>query len=155
MSPPRVVPRYGPEGADAGPVVMPADRLGRPLHDLRISVTDRCNFRCGYCMPREVFGRDHVFLPQRSLLSFEEITQVAAAAVALGVEKLRLTGGEPLLRRDLPRLVAMLAALRGAGPDADHQRHAAGAPGGRAARGRPGPGQCQPGRARSPGVRPA
>lgn len=81
------------------------------MRDLRISVTDRCNFRCGYCMPRELFGPDHVYLPHREILSFEEITRVAAAAVRLGVRKIRLTGGEPLLRRDLDRLVAMLAAL--------------------------------------------
>ena len=89
----------------------PLDTLGRPLRDLRISVTDRCNFRCTYCMPRDVFGRDYAFLPREQLLSFEEITRIAQAAVGLGVEKLRLTGGEPLLRRDLPELVARLAAL--------------------------------------------
>src|SRR5829696_1567499 len=89
-----------------------ADRLGRPLHDLRISVTDRCNFRCTYCMPKEVFGADYAFLPRAEVLSFEEIERAARAFVALGVEKLRLTGGEPLVRRDLPVLVGMLAALR-------------------------------------------
>ena len=89
-----------------------SDRLGRRMHDLRISVTDRCNFRCTYCMPREVFGRDYAFLPQSSLLSFEEITRVANVFVAHGVEKIRLTGGEPLLRKNLDRLVAMLAGLR-------------------------------------------
>ena len=89
-----------------------SDRLGRPLRDLRISVTDRCNFRCSYCMPKEVFDRDYRFLPQSSLLSFEEITRVARAFVAHGVRKLRLTGGEPLLRKHLESLVAMLAALR-------------------------------------------
>ncbi len=89
-----------------------ADRLGRPLHDLRISVTDRCNFRCSYCMPKEVFDRDYVFLPQRSLLSFEEITRLARLFIAHGVHKIRLTGGEPLLRKGLETLVAMLAALR-------------------------------------------
>ena len=88
------------------------DRLGRPLGDLRISVTDRCNFRCGYCMPREVFDRDYRFLPQASLLSFEEIARVAALFVAHGVEKIRLTGGEPLLRKGIERLVEMLAVLR-------------------------------------------
>ena len=88
------------------------DRLQRPLHDLRISVTDRCNFRCSYCMPKEVFDKHHTFLPQTSLLSFEEITRVARLFVAHGVRKIRLTGGEPLLRRDLERLVAMLAELR-------------------------------------------
>ncbi len=88
------------------------DRLGRPLHDLRISVTDRCNFRCTYCMPKEVFGSDYAFLPQSSLLSFEEITRVARGFVAHGVRKIRLTGGEPLLRRHLEVLVGMLAELR-------------------------------------------
>ncbi len=90
----------------------PLDRLGRPLHDLRISVTDRCNFRCTYCMPKEVFGRDYAFLPRDQVLSFEEIERAARAFVALGVQKLRITGGEPLVRRDLPQLIAMLAALR-------------------------------------------
>jgi len=89
-----------------------ADTLGRPLRDLRISVTDRCNFRCGYCMPRDAFGRDHAFLPQPELLSFEEITRAARLFLSLGVRKLRLTGGEPLLRKDLEHLVAQLAALR-------------------------------------------
>ncbi|MFP5343020.1 MAG: GTP 3',8-cyclase MoaA [Candidatus Limnocylindria bacterium] len=88
------------------------DRLGRPLHDLRISVTDRCNFRCTYCMPREVFGRDYAFLPRDQVLSFEEIERAARAFAALGVEKLRITGGEPLVRRDLPVLIERLAALR-------------------------------------------
>ena len=87
------------------------DRLGRPARDLRISVTDRCNFRCVYCMPREVYGRDYAFLPRSQVLSFEEIARVARAFHGLGVRKLRLTGGEPLLRRELERLVAMLAAL--------------------------------------------
>jgi cyclic pyranopterin phosphate synthase len=90
----------------------PLDRLGRPLHDLRISVTDRCNFRCTYCMPKEVFGRDYEFLPRDQVLSFEEIERVARAFVGLGVEKLRITGGEPLVRRDLTRLIAKLGALR-------------------------------------------
>ncbi|MBI5255333.1 MAG: GTP 3',8-cyclase MoaA [Burkholderiales bacterium] len=89
-----------------------SDRLGRPLHDLRISVTDRCNFRCSYCMPKEVFDRDYVFLPHASLLSFEEITRLARIFVGHGVRKLRLTGGEPLLRKGLETLVAMLAELR-------------------------------------------
>ena len=88
------------------------DALGRPLRDLRISVTDRCNFRCSYCMPKEVFDRDYAFLPQTSLLSFEEITRLARVFVAHGVQKIRLTGGEPLLRKHLETLVAMLAALR-------------------------------------------
>src|SRR5262249_55851853 len=91
----------------------PRDRLGRRLHDLRISVTDRCNFRCVYCMPREVFGPDFRFLPRSQLLTFEEITRVATVFAGLGVEKLRLTGGEPLLRRDLPRLVEHLAGIDG------------------------------------------
>ena len=88
------------------------DRHGRPLHDLRISVTDRCNFRCSYCMPKEVFDRQYTFLPQSSLLSFEEITRVARLFVAHGVTKLRLTGGEPLLRRHLEGLIEQLATLR-------------------------------------------
>src|SRR5215210_7766003 len=90
---------------------MPLDRLGRPLHDLRISVTDRCNFRCVYCMPKSVFGSDYRFLDRRELLTFEEIAQVAGAAIGLGVEKLRLTGGEPLVRKDVERLIALLAPL--------------------------------------------
>ncbi len=89
-----------------------ADTLGRPLRDLRISVTDRCNFRCVYCMPKEIFGSDFAFLPRDQILTFEEITRLARAFVELGVEKLRITGGEPLVRRDLPNLVAMLAGLR-------------------------------------------
>ncbi|MBN8505687.1 MAG: GTP 3',8-cyclase MoaA [Burkholderiales bacterium] len=93
----------------AGP---PLDAFQRPLRDLRISVTDRCNFRCGYCMPKEHFGPGYRFLPHADLLSFEEITRLARVFVGLGVRKLRLTGGEPLLRRDLPKLVAQLAALR-------------------------------------------
>ena len=89
-----------------------SDRLGRPLHDLRISVTDRCNFRCSYCMPKDVFDSQYKFLPQSSLLSFEEITRVARLFVAHGVAKLRLTGGEPLLRKHLEVLIAQLATLR-------------------------------------------
>jgi cyclic pyranopterin phosphate synthase len=88
-----------------------ADRRGRSLHDLRISVTDRCNFRCVYCMPKDVYGRDFPFLPHADLLTFEEIERVARAFVAQGVRKVRLTGGEPLLRRHLERLVGMLASL--------------------------------------------
>jgi cyclic pyranopterin phosphate synthase len=87
------------------------DTLGRPLRDLRISVTDRCNFRCVYCMPKEVFGRDYRFLPRRELLTFEELERVSRVFVGLGVHKLRITGGEPLLRRGLEELVARLAAL--------------------------------------------
>jgi cyclic pyranopterin phosphate synthase len=89
----------------------PRDTFGRPLGDLRISVTDRCNFRCPYCMPREAFGPDHAFLPYRELLSFEEIERLARLFVELGVRKIRLTGGEPLLRRGLPELVRRLAPL--------------------------------------------
>ena len=89
-----------------------ADTLGRPLRDLRISVTDRCNFRCSYCMPKEVFDKDYSFLPHSSLLSFEEITRAARLFVAHGVHKLRLTGGEPLLRKNLEVLIGMLSALR-------------------------------------------
>ena len=89
-----------------------ADRLGRPLHDLRISVTDRCNFRCSYCMPKEVFDKDYAYLPHSSLLSFEEITRVARLFAAHGVRKIRLTGGEPLLRKNLEVLIEQLAALR-------------------------------------------
>ena len=88
------------------------DTLGRPLRDLRISVTDRCNFRCSYCMPKEVFDHQYAFLPQSALLSFEEITRLAQVFTNAGVRKLRLTGGEPLLRKNLEHLVEMLAALR-------------------------------------------
>jgi cyclic pyranopterin phosphate synthase len=94
------------------PTGLLADTLSRALRDLRISVTDRCNFRCVYCMPKETFGKDYAFLRQSSLLSFEEIARIARVFVAHGVEKIRLTGGEPLLRKDLERLVEMLAALR-------------------------------------------
>src|SRR6266513_2893986 len=90
-----------------------ADTLARPLRDLRISVTDRCQFRCTYCMPREIFGRGFVFLPREQLLTFEELTRLARVFAGLGVRQLRLTGGEPLLRRDLDKLVAMLAAVDG------------------------------------------
>lgn len=89
------------------------DRLERPLHDLRISVTDRCNFRCTYCMPKEIFGRDFHFLPHAQLLSFEEIARLAKIFIGCGVEKIRITGGEPLLRRDIEKLVGMLAELDG------------------------------------------
>ena len=88
------------------------DTLQRPLHDLRISVTDRCNLRCTYCMPREVFGKDFSFLPRTELLTFEEITRLAAISVRLGVRKLRLSGGEPLLRHGVERLIEQLAKLR-------------------------------------------
>jgi cyclic pyranopterin phosphate synthase len=94
---------------DVGPLI---DTLGRPLRDLRISVTDRCNFRCSYCMPKEVFDKSYRFLPHESLLSFEEMTRLAKVFVAEGVRKIRLTGGEPLLRKNLEVLVGMLAQLR-------------------------------------------
>ena len=103
-------PMDHPIGFDGRPGA--TDTLGRALRDLRISVTDRCNFRCTYCMPREIFGRDYEFLPKDQVLSFEEHVRLARAFVSLGVEKLRITGGEPLVRRDLPDLIAMLAALR-------------------------------------------
>src|SRR5205809_2066762 len=94
--------------APGAPVV---DTLGRRLHDLRISVTDRCNFRCVYCMPKDVFGRDYPFLAHAELLTFEEITRVAKIFVDQGVSKIRLTGGEPLLRRNIERLIEMLASI--------------------------------------------
>ena len=89
------------------------DRLGRPLETLRVSITDRCNFRCVYCMPKEVFGRDHVFLDRRELLSFEEIVRVVSVSADLGVRTVRVTGGEPLVRRDVERLVEQLAGIGG------------------------------------------
>jgi cyclic pyranopterin phosphate synthase len=89
------------------------DLLGRRLHDLRISVTDRCNFRCVYCMPAEIFGADFAFVPRAELLSYEESARLARIFVSLGVEKIRITGGEPLVRRDLPDFVAMLATIPG------------------------------------------
>src|SRR5574338_553695 len=89
----------------------PVDTLGRPIRDLRISVTDRCNFRCAYCMPKSVFGQGHRFMDRKELLSFEELERVARTFVALGVEKIRLTGGEPLLRRELARLNVSLDSL--------------------------------------------
>jgi cyclic pyranopterin phosphate synthase len=104
-----------PTGVPASALLPGQDRLdvhARPLRDLRISVTDRCNFRCSYCMPKEVFDHRHAFLPQSSLLSFEEITRLAQLFADAGVRKLRLTGGEPLLRKNIERLVGMLAALR-------------------------------------------
>ncbi|MER6984007.1 GTP 3',8-cyclase MoaA [Streptomyces carpinensis] len=91
----------------------PVDRLGRPLEDLRVSVVDRCNLRCRYCMPREVFDSTHTFLERRELLSFEEIVRLVGVFTRLGVRKIRLTGGEPLLRRGLPDLVSALAAVEG------------------------------------------
>ncbi|MFM8682822.1 MAG: GTP 3',8-cyclase MoaA [Chthoniobacterales bacterium] len=89
----------------------PRDVLGRPIRDLRVSVTDRCNFRCPYCMPREIFGASHAFLPRSDVLSFEEIFRVVSVMSLLGVRKARLTGGEPLLRRDLPDLVRLLSGI--------------------------------------------
>ena len=89
-----------------------ADTLGRPLRDLRISVTDRCNFRCSYCMPKEVFDKNYAYLPHNALLSFEEITRISRSFIAHGVQKLRLTGGEPLLRKNIEVLIAQLALLR-------------------------------------------
>lgn len=102
------------------PTGLLTDTLGRPLRDLRISVTDRCNFRCNYCMPKEVFDKDYPYLPHSALLSFEEITRLARLFLAHGVRKIRLTGGEPLLRKNLEALVAQLAQLRtvdGLAPD--------------------------------------
>src|SRR5918996_5888785 len=93
-----------------GPV---EDTLNRPMRDLRISVTDRCNFRCTYCMPKEVFGSEYRFLERAELLTFEEVARLARIFVSEGVSKIRLTGGEPLVRRDVERLVAMLAAIPG------------------------------------------
>ncbi|MDH4052695.1 MAG: GTP 3',8-cyclase MoaA [Rubrivivax sp.] len=103
---PRIPPRL------TAPTGRLSDTLGRPLHDLRISVTDRCNFRCSYCMPKDVFDKQYEFLPHASLLSFEEITRLACLFVAHGVNKLRLTGGEPLLRKNVEVLIGMLAELR-------------------------------------------
>ena len=87
------------------------DRLGRPLETLRVSVTDRCNFRCVYCMPKEVFGREYVFLERKELLSLEEIARVAGVFAQLGVRTVRITGGEPLVRRNVEHLIEMLAAI--------------------------------------------
>lgn len=110
---PRVVPLV--EHTDI-PVPAPGqlllDQFQRPLRDLRISVTDRCNFRCTYCMPRDVFGPDHEFLPRSSLLTFDEIAHIARIGVEHGLQKIRLTGGEPLLRKDIEKLISMLAELR-------------------------------------------
>ena len=100
-----------PPAAYGGPSGTLLDTRGRAMRDLRISVTDRCNFRCVYCMPKEVFDHDYQFLPHTDLLTFEEITRVARIAKDHGVEKLRLTGGEPLLRKNIERLIAMLARL--------------------------------------------
>jgi cyclic pyranopterin phosphate synthase len=89
------------------------DQLGRALRDLRLSVTDRCNFRCRYCMPRELFGADHAFLPRAELLSYDELARLVAVFARLGVTKVRLTGGEPLVRRDLAILVRKITASAG------------------------------------------
>ena len=136
----------------------PLDRLGRPLHDLRISVTDRCNFRCTYCMPKEVFGRDYAFLPRTRSSRSRRSSARPRAFVELGVEKLRITGGEPLVRRDLPALIRMLAALRtpdGRALDLTLTTNGAGAASARRAAGRrgPAPGDGQPGLARRRGLR--
>ena len=101
---------HPPTTFDGRPALL--DTRGRALRDLRISVTDRCNFRCTYCMPAEVFGRDYAFLPHSDVLTYEEITRLAGIALELGVRKLRVTGGEPLVRKSLPDLIAMLAGLR-------------------------------------------
>ncbi|HEU4853478.1 MAG TPA: GTP 3',8-cyclase MoaA [Telluria sp.] len=106
----RTPPALLPQEVEA-PTGALSDALARPLHDLRISVTDRCNFRCVYCMPKEVFDKDYQYLPHDSLLTFEEIARIARIFVAHGVEKIRLTGGEPLLRKDVERLVAMLRTI--------------------------------------------
>ena len=106
------VQQPAPHFFTAPPNGLLADALGRPLRDLRISVTDRCNFRCSYCMPKEVFDKDYAYLPQSALLSFEEITRIARQFVAHGLQKIRLTGGEPLLRKNLEVLITQLAALR-------------------------------------------
>lgn len=89
------------------------DQLGRPMRDLRISVTDRCNFRCSYCMPKEVFGDDYAFLPKQELLTFEEIHRLTELFVSMGVKKIRLTGGEPLLRKGLPELIKLIFSVKG------------------------------------------
>jgi cyclic pyranopterin phosphate synthase len=106
-----------PAPVDGAPAANPSDplgdTLGRPLRDLRLSVTDRCNFRCPYCMPEEIFGERYAFLPRPEILSFEEIERLVRIAVPLGVEKLRITGGEPLLRQQLPALVGRLAPIEG------------------------------------------
>ena len=114
MTPPSDQPantRLHDGSSSDGPVLL--DRFGRPLRDLRVSVTDRCNFRCRYCMPREIFGPGFEFLPRDEILTFEEITRVAEALAVHGLRKIRLTGGEPLLRHELPKLVSMLSAIDG------------------------------------------
>ena len=110
---PRVVPHVEHSAHSVPEKGQPLlDHFVRPLRDLRISVTDRCNFRCTYCMPRDVFGPDHQFLPRSSLLTFDEIAHVARIGVQHGLQKIRLTGGEPLLRKDIEKLISMLAELR-------------------------------------------
>src|SRR5216684_5124297 len=99
-------------GPESPPTAL-LDKLGRPVRDLRISVTDRCNFRCVYCMPKEVFGPGYQFLKLANLLNYEEITRLATIFVDLGVQKIRLTGGEPLVRRNIEVLIEMLAAIPG------------------------------------------
>src|SRR3954468_6714745 len=100
-------------GSEAAPEPVLRDAAGRPLRDLRLSVTDRCNFRCVYCMPKEVFGKDYAFLERKELLTFEEIARIARIFRGLGIEKIRLTGGEPLVRRNLEHLIAMLSGIPG------------------------------------------
>ena len=102
-----------PRAGTIGSPMNPRDRLERPIHDLRISVTDRCNFRCSYCMPAEIYGRDFAFLPRSEVLTFEEVVRLARVFAGLGAEKLRITGGEPTVRHDLPDLVRGLAAVEG------------------------------------------
>src|ERR671913_25409 len=104
------IPLLRPVPVSAPPLL---DTRGRPLRDLRISVTDRCNFRCVYCMPKEVFGKDYQFLERKALLTFEEITRLARVFRGLGIEKIRLTGGEPLVRRNLEQLIGMLSDIPG------------------------------------------
>ena len=110
------------------------DRLGRPLETLRVSITDRCNFRCVYCMPKEVFGRDHAFLDRKELLSFEEIARVVGVFAGLGVRTVRITGGEPLVRRDVEHLVELLARDPRSRARADDERRAPAAEGARRSR---------------------
>src|SRR5512136_1584321 len=95
--------------SEALPLIPSIDQLQRPLRDLRVSVTDRCNFRCVYCMPREIFGRRYTFLEHKDILTFEEIARLVRVLQPLGVRKVRLTGGEPLVRKHLERLIGMLA----------------------------------------------
>jgi cyclic pyranopterin phosphate synthase len=107
------IPDVVPTAHNAGhPVGVLVDTMGRQLRDLRISVTDRCNFRCSYCMPKEIFDKDYPYLPHNALLTFEEITRLAKTFVAHGVQKIRLTGGEPLLRKNIEILIEQLASLR-------------------------------------------